>query len=108
MECSKVKYASKSMADDDIIRIARKSKREIVPIRSYLCGKCGGWHLTSRQDMFRLSEKEKMENKKIAELTEQVRKLKEENSMLKDKNHREISKEVNESARITKLTSTLR
>jgi hypothetical protein len=48
MPCDKVKYASKKMADEDIVRIQKKSKRATVPIRSYQCTVCKGWHLTSK------------------------------------------------------------
>lgn len=106
MECTKVKYASKKMADEDIARIRKKSKREKIPIRSYLC-KCGGWHLTSREDMFKYSERE-MENKKITELTELVKKLKDEISSLKDSTHREINKEVKTDAKVVALNDTIR
>lgn len=48
-DCKKVKYASEEYARFDISRIKRKSNRDIVPFRVYLCH-CGSWHLTSKFD----------------------------------------------------------
>lgn len=50
--CKKTQYGSKSAADADIKRIAKKSSRSIIPIRSYRC-RFGFWHLTSKEDMFK-------------------------------------------------------
>ena len=48
-QCKKVKYASEEYARFDIARIKKKSNRDIVPFRVYLCH-CGSWHLTSKLD----------------------------------------------------------
>lgn len=101
MDCNKVQYGSKKMADDDIARISKKSNRSTIPIRSYIC-KYGFWHLTSKEDMFKYSEKE-MENKRIVELIEEVKKLKVEIASLKDNTNREINKEVKVDAKVQKL-----
>jgi uncharacterized protein YlaI len=66
-KCTKVSYGSKKFADDDIKRIAKKSTRTNVPIRSYLCTKCNTWHLTRRVDFVVT----------IETLTEKVKKQKE-------------------------------
>lgn len=107
MNCHhKTKYGTKEAADQDIKLIRNKSNRSRIPIRSYFC-KCGFWHLTSKEDMFKYSDKE-MENKKIVELTELVKKLKEEISSLKDNTHREINKEVKVDAKVQKLNDLVR
>jgi len=48
-DCKKVKYASEEYALFDVSRIKKKSNRDIVPFRVYLCH-CGSWHLTSKLD----------------------------------------------------------
>ena len=48
-QCKKVKYASEEYALFDVSRIKKKSNRDIVPFRVYLCH-CGSWHLTSKLD----------------------------------------------------------
>lgn len=47
MKCLKTSYANEGAANDDILRIQAKSKRNKVPQRAYLCD-CGKWHLTSQ------------------------------------------------------------
>lgn len=110
MACDKVRYGSKKAADEDIARIKKKSTRSRVPIRSYQCTVCYGrpWHLTSREDLFKLSKQEEMENKKISDLTEQVKKLKEEISSLKNNAHREINKEVKTDSKVVALNDAIR
>jgi len=46
--CSKVGYSSKAFADADIERF-KSSVRQKKPAASYLCSRCGLWHLTSKQ-----------------------------------------------------------
>lgn len=50
MTCTKTAYTTEKAANDDILRIKKKSKRATIPFRSYLCPNCGAWHLTSQED----------------------------------------------------------
>lgn len=104
MDCNKVRYGSKKMADDDIARIRKKSRRGTIPIRSYQCTICSGspWHLTSKVDKFKYTQEE-MERKRILELTDEVKKLKEEIVLLKNNVHNEINKEVKTDAKVQRL-----
>lgn len=110
MECVKVKYASKKMADEDIERIRRKSNRGTIPIRSYQCTVCAGkpWHLTSKADKFKYTKDEMEDRKRILELTEEVRRLKEEIASLKSNTHLEINKEVKTDAKVMALNDTIK
>ena len=47
--CDKKVYLSKKEANIAIAFISEVSKRDKVPVRSYLCDKCGQWHLTSKE-----------------------------------------------------------
>jgi len=44
----KAKYSTKAGADKTIRRLKMKSRRQIIPKRSYHCRDCGGWHITSQ------------------------------------------------------------
>lgn len=46
--CTKTKYATQEFAKAEIVRISKISNRSKVPQREYYCGKCGGWHITSK------------------------------------------------------------
>jgi hypothetical protein len=45
--CAKRRYRDKVAADVDMARIAHISTRSHVPVRSYRCPNCRGFHLTS-------------------------------------------------------------
>jgi hypothetical protein len=47
---NKVRYPSEAEADVALVKIRAKGPKKPggrVPIRSYFCTSCGGWHLTS-------------------------------------------------------------
>jgi hypothetical protein len=44
----KAQYSTKAAADKTIRRLKMKSRRQIIPKRSYHCRDCGGWHITSQ------------------------------------------------------------
>lgn len=46
--CKKIKYGTKEIAEEDMKRIKKSSKKEILPIRAYKCKICNCWHLTSK------------------------------------------------------------
>ncbi len=46
--CTKQRYRSQGAADAELARIGRHAQRAYVPVRTYLCEWCGGYHLTSR------------------------------------------------------------
>lgn len=50
MECNKSKFLNEKFALDWIEKLKRTSVREKVPLRAYLCTRCGTWHLTSRPE----------------------------------------------------------
>lgn len=99
--CNKTKYGSQKEADWDIARIREKSKRSVVPIRSYRC-KSGCWHITSKEDLFKNSEIE-IRNNKIALLEEEVKKLREENASLKSVDRKEVMLEAKVDQRVKRL-----
>jgi hypothetical protein len=47
MVCRKRRYRDKLAADVDLARIAHISHRAHIPVRSYHCPDCLGYHLTS-------------------------------------------------------------
>lgn len=49
IDCRKVKYISKKVANSHIEWISKNTKGDKVPIRSYQCDKCTAWHVTSMQ-----------------------------------------------------------
>lgn len=74
-ECKKVKYSTKEFALFDIERIKKKSKRNKIPNRAYLC-KCGSWHLTSGMDNNKiLISKLQLENFELKERIKELTKI---------------------------------
>lgn len=47
--CVKQRFRSEAAAGAELVRITRHASHGYIPVRSYLCDWCGGWHLTSRQ-----------------------------------------------------------
>lgn len=48
MTCNKIVYFSEKVAKDELKRIREMDNDHKIPIRSYLCEVCGGFHLTSK------------------------------------------------------------
>jgi len=71
--CIKTRFSSKEFADQEVKRLKKTSIRDQVPIRSYLCEKCGAWHLTKRMERDAL---------KVIELQNKVKLLREQNKNL--------------------------
>ena len=46
--CKKIKYGTKEIAEEDLKRIRKTSKKEILPVSVYKCAQCNSWHLTSK------------------------------------------------------------
>ena len=46
--CKKIKYGTKEIAEEDLRRIRKTSKKEILPVSVYKCPQCNSWHLTSK------------------------------------------------------------
>ena len=80
MECKKTQYASEEFALDHIKRIIKKSTRDKVPTRAYLCNICNLWHLTSSKDW---KEEVRLKDLKISFLDGDVRVLRDEIKILK-------------------------
>lgn len=86
--CTKTKYLNKDIADQEVKRIKGMSTRKVIPCRSYLCEKCGTWHLTSKDDknsllILKLQEKVREQkdqinilNQRLAMKNEQIKELK--------------------------------
>ena len=85
MACNKTAYSTKEFADADVNRIAEKSNRKTIPLRSYFCPHCFKWHLTS---------KNLKEDTKIKELYEVIEKLKQELKAEKDANAKELRQTI--------------
>lgn len=47
IRCKKVYFGTKEAADNYVTKLQKNSKRDKIPVRSYLCSKCNCWHLTS-------------------------------------------------------------
>lgn len=47
-KCNKYPYPSRREAQTHLHVIINKAQRGKKPIRSYKCGMCGNWHLTSQ------------------------------------------------------------
>lgn len=45
--CEKVQYPTQKAAKAELKRIAAREQQHRKPTRTYECGKCGAWHLTS-------------------------------------------------------------
>mgnify|MGYP001446864613 CR=1 FL=1 len=61
----KTSYGSYRKAKQDMRLIRAQSKKSEVPVRTYKCGKCGNWHLTSSRDSFKESAERKMSKKHL-------------------------------------------
>lgn len=97
----KVKYSSENLAIIDIERIQKKSNRDKVPIRAYLCNECGSWHLTSkqrRQDIVVSELKSEIELLKL-----QIESLKQDNENLKKYNASKQEHDIAVDIRVKKL-----
>lgn len=46
--CDKQRFRSEGSANAELRRIGAQASHDYIPVRSYLCDWCGGWHLTSR------------------------------------------------------------
>lgn len=46
--CVKERFRTLDAAQHELHRIGRHASHEYVPVRSYRCHLCDGWHLTSR------------------------------------------------------------
>lgn len=110
--CHKTKYANEAEANKDVDRIKKTSTRSSVPIRSYYCQICSGWHLTSQEPhivaKLKLVAKEletaKAENKRQAT---EIKNLANENKTLRDRNSQEATKFVRRDQEIISLNQTL-
>jgi len=74
MDCKKTKYATEKDAKADIDRFRATSTRSTIPIRSYHCGDCGAWHVTSKTPL--LVQNLNSALKKITELEAEIENLK--------------------------------
>jgi len=66
LSCKKVSFATEKDAEFYIKKLKATSKRDVVPMRSYLCEVCFRWHLTHLQAIDVLAfqkEHEKMKEK---------------------------------------------
>lgn len=111
-ECHKTKYANESEANKDVERIRKTSTRSNVPIRSYFCQICSGWHLTSKEPHIVAKLKEvskeadilKAENKR---LLAEHKTLTAENKVLRDRNQQEAVKFIRRDQEIITLNQTI-
>lgn len=49
--CTKITYATESIAKAELSRIKSREQKHKKPYRAYECPDCGGWHLTSKEDI---------------------------------------------------------
>jgi hypothetical protein len=49
--CQKITYATESIAKAALQTIKSKEQKHKKPYRAYECPDCGGWHLTSKEDI---------------------------------------------------------
>lgn len=107
--CKKTAYSSEKFAEDHIMRLAKTSVRSRIPVRSYYCGTCGFWHITSQNSKKdeRIKELEEEIKKIRIEYEAEIQKLKIENNFLKIKKQNEFEKEINLDERVKKLQQTI-
>lgn len=48
-DTGKTRFRDQKEAIDSIRHLEHKSSREEIPIRTYKCPKCHGWHVTSKE-----------------------------------------------------------
>lgn len=100
----KVKYISENHAMIDIERIQKKSNRDKVPIRAYLC-ECGSWHLTSKIKHSDIVISELRQE--IIKLNQNISNLKAENELLKNYNASKQEHDIAVDERIKKINQRL-
>lgn len=49
--CMKARYRDHRRALDALRSLQKNSARDTVPCRAYFCGRCSGYHLTSREPL---------------------------------------------------------
>lgn len=55
-KCAKITYATEAIAKAELSRIKSREQKHKKPYRAYECPDCGGWHLTSKEDIFWLQK----------------------------------------------------
>ena len=78
--CKKACFSTEEMADYYIDKLKRTSKRQMKPLRAYLCPLCFTWHLTSLKETtdFEISQQERQINnlrRKCENYKSEVKKL---------------------------------
>jgi len=111
-ECHKTKYANEAEANKDVERIKKTSTRSSVPIRSYYCQSCSGWHLTSKEPHLVTKIKEATKEidslkAEIKRLTSETKTLTAENKVLRDRNSQEATKFVRRDQEVITLNQTI-
>ena len=65
-QCKKIKYGTKEIAEEDLRRIRKTQKKDILPVSVYKCAQCNSWHLTSKPyDTEELRSKHELEKAEI-------------------------------------------
>lgn len=72
--CRKSKYRTEQDAIFALNKIKESSNRKCIPIRTYLCGKCHCWHLTSKPNAIELAAENRLLKEQVAELTRKLEK----------------------------------
>jgi len=49
--CLKARYRDHRRALEALRSLQKNSERETVPVRVYFCGRCSGYHMTSRKQL---------------------------------------------------------
>jgi Sec-independent protein translocase protein TatA len=98
----KSRYASEKEALAHIEIIKKKSTREKIPVRAYMC-QHGHWHITSKINSEKLLETNNELGKQIEEFKKEITLLKELNTAALKKNNKEENIQVKVDKRIQEL-----
>lgn len=104
-ECNKTKYANEDAANKDVERIRKTSTRSNIPIRSYFCPLCSGWHLTSKEP--HIVAKLKEVSKELDILKAEYKRLNADNKRLQDKNLQDTQKFIRRDEEVISLHQTI-
>jgi hypothetical protein len=98
----KSRYASEKEALAHIEIIKKKSTREKIPVRAYMC-QHGHWHITSKINSEKLLETNNELGKQIEELKNEIILLKKLNEKILKKSNKEENVQVKVDKRIQEL-----
>ena len=110
LKCTKAKYRSEPDAVFAINKIADTSKRKHIPVRAYLCGKCGLWHLTSQPNAIELSQENRRLNMEVTMLKNSLEAMSkaDKGERIKVRADERVAEQREQIAKLNKIIQSLR